>query len=246
MSEIQVNDNLVLIVGESASGKSASLMNLENPEGVIYLNCESGKKLPFRSKFQEFTITDPYQVVEAFEALAAGKIKGHTVVVDTLTYLLDMYESKYIIGSQNGQQAWNNFQQYFKNLMQVNVATANVNVIFLAHTKQTYNEAKMEMEVSVPVKGALKNNGIESYFSMVLAAKKMTLTSLEKYKEGNDKLVITPRDEAVGYKHVFQTMLTKETVGERIRGPMGMWKDEETFIDNDVQKVIDHLHWYYS
>ena len=39
---VKVNDNLVLVVGKSAAGKSASLMGLENPEGVMYLNCEAG------------------------------------------------------------------------------------------------------------------------------------------------------------------------------------------------------------
>lgn len=38
----QVNDNLVLLCGKSAAGKSASLMGLKNPEGVMYLNCEAG------------------------------------------------------------------------------------------------------------------------------------------------------------------------------------------------------------
>ena len=37
-----VNDNLVLISGKSASGKSACLAGLKNPEGVMYLNCEAG------------------------------------------------------------------------------------------------------------------------------------------------------------------------------------------------------------
>lgn len=35
------NDHLILVCGKSATGKSASLMNLKNPEGVIYLNCEN-------------------------------------------------------------------------------------------------------------------------------------------------------------------------------------------------------------
>ena len=39
---IPVNDNLVLLCGKSATGKSASLMELANPEGVMYLNCEAG------------------------------------------------------------------------------------------------------------------------------------------------------------------------------------------------------------
>lgn len=38
----QVNDNLVLLCGKSATGKSASLMQLANPSGVMYLNCEAG------------------------------------------------------------------------------------------------------------------------------------------------------------------------------------------------------------
>lgn len=37
-----INDHLVLLCGKSATGKSASLMQLEKPEGVMYLNCESG------------------------------------------------------------------------------------------------------------------------------------------------------------------------------------------------------------
>lgn len=36
------NDHLVLLCGKSATGKSTSLMGMENPEGVMYLNCEAG------------------------------------------------------------------------------------------------------------------------------------------------------------------------------------------------------------
>lgn len=38
----QQNDHLVLIGGKSGGGKSASLRNLPEPEGVLYLNCEAG------------------------------------------------------------------------------------------------------------------------------------------------------------------------------------------------------------
>lgn len=37
-----INDQLVLIAGKSATGKSASLRNLREPESVMYLNCEAG------------------------------------------------------------------------------------------------------------------------------------------------------------------------------------------------------------
>lgn len=99
-----VNDHLVLLGGKSATGKSASLMKLKNPEGVMYLNCEAGKKLPFKAKFKQYTITDPLQINEAFEA-AENMPDVHTIVVDSLTYLLDMYESVYVISSSNTMQA---------------------------------------------------------------------------------------------------------------------------------------------
>ena len=239
----QVNDHLVLLCGKSATGKSASLMNLQKPEGVMYLNCEAGKKLPFRAKFKQYTITDPLQVMEAFEA--AETMEGiHTIVVDSLTYLLDMYESVYVLKSSNMMQAWGQFSQYFKELMQQYVAKSTKNVIFIAHTSDTMNESEMVMETKVPVKGSLKNNGIESYFTVVIASKKVRVKDLKDY--GSDLLTITPEEETLGYKYVFQTKLTKDTVNERLRGPLGLWDTKETFIDNNIQLVLTRLHEYYA
>lgn len=39
---MQTNDQLVLVCGESASGKSASLHNIKNQEKWFYFNCEAG------------------------------------------------------------------------------------------------------------------------------------------------------------------------------------------------------------
>lgn len=238
-----INDNLVLIAGKSATGKSACLAGLQNPEGVMYLNCEAGKKLPFRAKFKQFVITDPLQVYEAFDA-AENMPDVHTIVIDTLTYLLDMYESLYVYNAANGQKAWGDFAQYFRNLMQTYVAKSTKNVIFLAHTSDSLNESEMVMETKVPVKGATKNNGIESYFSLVIATKKVQLKALKDYQ--SDLLTITPEEQALGFKYVFQTKLTKETVGERLRGPLGMFDTKETFTDNNAQLVMNRLHEYYQ
>lgn len=240
---VKVNDNLVLIAGKSSTGKSASLMGLENPEGVMYLNCEAGKKLPFKAKFKQYVITDPLQVFEAFEA-AENMPDVHTIVIDTLTYLMDMYESLYVYNATNTQKAWGDFAQYYKALMQNYVAKSTKNVIFLAHTADSLNEAEMAMETKVPVKGSIKNNGIESYFSVVISTKKVPLKALRDYN--NDLLNITPDEEALGFKYVFQTRLTKDTVGERMRGPLGLFETKETFIDNNAQLVLNRLHDYYA
>jgi hypothetical protein len=239
----KINDHLVLVCGFSSTGKSTSLMNLENPEGVLYLNCEAGKRLPFKSKFVEKTITDPLQIIEAF-VWAETKTNIHTIVVDSLTFLLDMYESLYVLPSTNTMKAWGDFAQYFKNLMQQHVASSTKNVLFTAHVLDTYSESDMEIKTFIPVKGSLKNNGIEASFSCVIATKKVKLKELENYT--NDLLTITDDDRMLGYKHVFQTKLTKDTVGERIRGPIGLFIQQETYINNDMQLVFNRLHEYYS
>lgn len=78
----------------------------------------------------------------------------------------------------------------------------------------------------------------------MLSAKKVPLKALKDY--GSALLTITPEEEALGFKYVFQTKLTKETVNERLRGPLGLFDTKETFIDNNMQLVIDRLREYYS
>lgn len=239
-----VNDNLVLIVGESGCGKSLSLKDLPNQEKVMYLNCEAGKKLPFKNKFKNVTVTDPYQVHHAFDFIANNPDMYHTVVIDTATFLMDMYESVYIVGSSNTMAGWANYNQFFKTLMQDKVAKAKVNVIILAHTLPVFNEERGIYESKVPVKGALKNQGVEAYFSTVVAAKKVPIRVLEKYK--NSMLNITEQEAAVGFKHVFQTNITKDSVGDRIRAPFGMFTEQETFIDNNTSLLMNHIVEYYK
>lgn len=151
-----VNDQLVLVCGESATGKSACLQNLEN---VLYINCESGKKLPFKPKnFKSLIVTDPYQVYSAFEQ--AESLAGFdTIVLDGLNYLMDMFESVHVLTAANTMKAWSDYSQYFKNLMQQYVASSTKNVVMTAHTRTVYNESAAAMETKVPIKGALANQG---------------------------------------------------------------------------------------
>ena len=239
------NNHLVLVSGKSSSGKSASLMNMDKPEGVMYLNCENGKKLPFKSKFKEYTVVDPNQVYEAFDK--AEKMKDiHTIVIDSLTYLMDMYESTKVLSSTNTMQAWGQYAQYMKVLMSQIVAKSTKNVVFLAHTTDVLNEAEMVNETLVKVKGSLMNQGIESFFTCVISTKKVAMSKLEDKIAKSPLFKATPDDTDNGFKYVFQTRLTKETVNERIRSPMGMWPRNETYIDNNLQNVINRLHEYYK
>jgi hypothetical protein len=156
---------------------------------------------------------------------------------------MDMFESTYVVNSSNTMKAWGDYAQFLRNLMLQTVAKSTKNVIFLAHTRQIMNESEMVLETKVPVKGSLANAGVEAFFSTVISTKKV---SLKQLKATNSLLEITPEEEALGFKYVFQTRLTKDTVNERIRSPMKMWSADETFIDNNLQHVIDRLHEYYD
>ncbi len=238
-----MNNNLVLLCGKSATGKSASLQMLKDPEGVMYLNCENNKKLPFRSKFKKFTITDPTDVPDAIDSVQDND-KVHTIVIDSLTYLMDMFESTKVLTSTNTMKAWGQYAQFMKNMMAQNVANSNKNIIFIAHTSDIFNESEMVNETMVKVKGSLMNTGVESYFSTVIGCKKVPLKNLEAYK--SDLLSYNDEEKLLEYKYVYQTKLTKDTVNERIRSPMRMWDTQETFIDNNLQHILDRLHEYYD
>ena len=241
----EINDQLILVVGESTMGKSFSLKNIRNQERWMYLGTEAGKRLPFRNNFDRYTITEPYQVHEAFNyAIGDGKDSVDGIVLDSLTFLMDMFESLYVIGSANTMAGWSAYQQFFKTVMQQKVAAFGKPVIIIAHVKDELDEKNQEMKTAVPIKGALKNQGVEAYFTTVVAAKKIPVKELEKY--GSKMLVITDEERELGYKHVFQTRITKGTTGERIRSPMGMFEKAETYIDNDAQVLLDHLTEFYG
>jgi len=239
-----INEQLVLISGESGTGKSASLRNVRNQERWMYLNCEAGKRLPMQNGFKTFKVTNPYQVYEGFDHAMTNPTNWDGIALDTITFLMDMFESLFIIGNANTQKAWGDYAQFFKNMMQDKVVKFGKPVIIMGHTKSELNEGAMEMRTSVPVKGSLKNNGIEAYFSTVISTKKIGIMELEKY--GSDLLKITDEDRELGYKHVFQTRPTKTTVGERIRSPMGMFTRAQTYMDNDAQLLLDHLRKFYT
>ena len=72
--------------------------------------------------------------------------------------------------------------------------------------------------------------------------------SLEKLDDSTAKsklLTVSPEEKALGFKYVFQTRITKDTIHERMRSPMDMWDTKETYIDNNLQNVINKLRDYY-
>jgi hypothetical protein len=241
-----MNNNLILVSGKTGTGKSLSLRNLENQPNWMYLNCENNKALPFKNTFDTYNLNDPMDVFAGFDHMMNSGDKYEGVIIDTATFLMDMYESMYVATAVDGRSAWGDYAQFWKRLMQQYVAKTDKKVAILAHTADIFNEAELVTETLVKVKGSLMSQGIESYFSHVISTKKVTLKKLESLGQKSDLLNITEDEEDIEFKHCFQTRLNKESVNERIRAPLGMWKRNETFIDNDLQSVFNKISTYYA
>ena len=233
---------LLLIGGESAAGKSTSLMNIPDQDRWAYVNTESGKALPFKNSFKTMNVTDPWTVRDAFNEVT-GNPDFDGIIIDSLTFLMEMFERVYVVRAKDTREAWGHYANFFKEMMQDWVAKCDKHVIFLAHTNRE-QDAMLVDRVEVPIKGSIKKVGVESFFSTVVAAKRMNLEHLQDCDP--TLLNITEDDKMLGYKHVFQTRITKGTVGERIRGPIGLFESNQAFMDNDVAKLLEHMINFYS
>lgn len=236
---------VALICGLPAQGKSTSIRKLDN---VLHINCEgSAKELTFSTKnkqaFMSVTLDDPMQLSEAFE-YAEAHPEYHTVVVDGVNFLMDMYESLYVYNSADTRSSWQHYGQFMKQLMQTGVASSSKNVIFISHVERKYDEKTMQTIYKVPMKGAIAKAGIEAFFSTILYATIKDVADLEKYQ--NDLLQITQDEQEEGFKYVFQTRILREETGMNIRTPIGLFSRAETFIDSDMVKVIQRLNEYYE
>ncbi len=90
------------------------------------------------------------------------------------------------------------------------------------------------------------NQGIESFFTNVISTKKLALSALSDDLAKSTMFTVTEDEEYLGFKHVYQTRVTKNTVNERISSPKDMWTMNETYIDNNIKYVIDRLQKYYG
>lgn len=245
-----LNKYLICIYGEPASGKTTSLQGIKNQDKWLYICCEAGKEIPFKHNFKTMSLTDPVSLLNVFDAVTANKeIEG--VIIDTLDFCLNMYEDLYISKSTSSTfTAWNNYGIFFRELMQDKVVKFGRPVIILAHNSSVYEDGK-GYRSCISAKGNLKGN-VEAYFNTIIAAKQVSLDELQEYIGKTPLLTINDYDEATGVKYVFQVINSKLTRGDRIRSPMGLFKlnkkenINETFIDNNIQIVIDRISEYYN
>ena len=236
------NKNIVLIMGKPNTGKSTSLMNLHNQNKMVYLNTDL-KELPFKSRFiKNVEVADALDVLAYIKEIEQSEqVEG--VVLDTLTFLMSMFERQYVNGSANTQKAWGDYGNFYREFIHA-IKAGSKDYAILAHEDSFLNEQSMQMESRVPLKGSVAKIGVEADFTTILSTKQMPIKKLEGHE--NDLLHITDEEREDGFKYVFATRVTKESVGEKMRSAIGLWNRNELYIDNDLNQVFNRLKEYYA
>lgn len=236
------NKNIVLIMGKPNTGKSTSLMRLANQDKMVYLNTDL-KELPFKSRFlKSVDVADAMDVLSYINEIEkASMVEG--AVLDTLTFLMSMYERQYVANAANGQKAWGDYGNFYKEFIHA-IKAGSKDYAILAHEDTVLNEQSMQMETRIPVKGSVGKVGVEADFTTILSTKQMPIKKLEGFE--NDLLHITDEEREDGFKYVFVTRVTKDSIGEKMRSAIGLWNRKELYIDNDLNQVFARLKEYYA
>jgi hypothetical protein len=239
------NKNIVLIMGKPNTGKSTSLMYLKNQERFAYLNADL-KELPFKSRFAaNIEISDAQDVLGYIDSIEEEpEVDGG--ILDTLTFLMQMYERQYVTpyaGTKSGQAAWGGYGDFYRNVIH-KLKSGTKDYAILAHAATQHDEENFSMETAVPIKGAVGRTGVEADFTTILSTKQMPIKKLQGFE--NDLLHITDEEKEDGFKFVFVTRITKDTIGEKMRSAMGLWDRKELYIDNDLNQVFQRLKDYYK
>lgn len=149
----------VLILGESGSGKSASLRNFE-PEDVSIFNV-AAKPLPFRKKLPIMATSDYNTIMTNIQ-----KSQKKTFVIDDSQYLL-CFES-FAKAKDAGYGKYTDMALHFYNLVQfvIRQTPPDVIVYFLHHTETDTNTGKTKAKTM----GKMLDNQLtlEGLFSIVL------------------------------------------------------------------------------
>lgn len=121
----------VLVLGDSGTGKSASLRNFK-PEEILVINA-AGKPLPFKNHFETFTPRFEKMTQDILSAM--DKTEKKVIVVDDAQYIMSFQYMRRI--KENGWDKWNDIQGDFFNIIKAcDYMPEDVIVYFLSHLQR--------------------------------------------------------------------------------------------------------------
>ena len=121
----------ILILGDSGTGKSASLRNFKDDE-ILVVN-SAGKPLPFKNHFETVTPRFDHLTDDILDALK--KTMKKVVVVDDAQYIMSFQYMRRI--KEAGWDKWNDIQGDFFNIIQMcDYLPEDTIVYFLSHIQR--------------------------------------------------------------------------------------------------------------
>jgi len=218
----EIIDKTVLCVADTGCGKTSSLRGLDLSK-VCYVNVDS-KPIPFRHADlnKNITLENTAQLINGMEQIE-GDDSVEYCVIDTISFLADMFYAEHIENSSNGMKGWADYKSYL--LKVINMAKrSRIHYIFLAHSADVYDDKEMITKTFSKVQGSLKGGGLEGHFTYVL------------YN-------IVKADADGMPEYLYLTNKTKGYVGVSAKTPFEMI---DTWIKNDITIFFDAVDTYHQ
>lgn len=212
--------NTILIIGESGTGKSASMRNL-NPEECAVINVMN-KTLPFKSakKFPAISADNYKSIVDALERLSQNQTKK-IIIIDDFQYLMANAWMRSLLAPKTKDSEFQKYKEIgftaWDIIMKAKALPNDKTVFFLSHS-ETDETGKSQCKTI----GKLLNEKvcIEGMFTVVLNTEVHT-------------------DKPINNRYFFQTQNTGRNTS---KSPMGMFESE--LIPNDLSLVIQSIKNY--
>lgn len=217
------NQKIFLVIGSSGSGKTSSLRNMPL-EKTVLINTELKSMLPFRGHARlkkHWLLNDINKLMPGLTLLEKDP-EVEYIVLDSLSYLMNMYELQVVKTSTNGMRAWGEYGDFYRSLIML-IKSSSKNYVIMCHPKEVFDEKAGEIKVSAAIKGSLSGL-VEADFNVV------AYTDVSADEDGMPL-------------YRFLVKKTKESLSKSVKSPFDMF-DEPYTKSNDVMEVFDAITNY--
>ena len=211
---------VIAIMGESGSGKTTSMRNLD-PKTTMYIDCDKkglswkGWKEQYSAEKKNYLKTDfPQVALQALQKVNSDEKYKHikVVIIDTINGLMVADEMRRT--KEKGYDKWQDLAQSVYELVDFALTVRDdLTVIFTCHTQTERDDSGFSFTRIKTSGRKLDKIALESKFTTVLLSK------------------------CVDGKYLFETQAKFSTA----KSPMGALEQE---IDNDIAAVIKALEEY--
>lgn len=210
---------VICVMGESGSGKTTSLRNL-NPEETYIIDADKkglswrGWKKQYSAENKNYGATDePEKILHAIDGIAKTRPDIKVIVIDTIGSIMVADEMRR--AKEKGYDKWADLAQCIWKIVDVAYPLRDdLTVVFMAHV-QTERDDNGYLFTRIKTSGRkLEKICLESKFTTVLVAK------------------------CIDGQYIFETHANNSTA----KSPMGLF--EEDTIPNDIAAVIAALQQY--